>query len=40
MVLKDLLPSNLWFSLLNTGAEVTATISAVEPLGRFVRYLF
>ena len=34
------LPQTLWFSPLNTGAEVTATVSAVEPLSRFVRHLF
>ena len=40
MVLKDLLFSSPLAIPFNTGAEVTATVSAVEPLGRFVRYLF
>ena len=38
--LKISFPQTLWFSPLNTGAEVTATVSAVEPLSRFVRHLF
>jgi len=40
MVLKDLLFSSPLAIPFNTGAEVTATVSAVEPLSRFVRHLF
>jgi len=40
MVLKYLLSSSPLAIPFNTGAEVTATVSAVEPLSRFVRHLF
>ena len=40
MVLKDLLSSRPLTIPFNTGAEVTATVSAVEPLSRFARHLF
>ena len=40
MVLKDLLSSSPLTIPFNTGAEVTATVSAIEPLSRFVRHLF
>jgi len=38
--LKISFPQALWLSPLSTGAEVTATVSAIEPLSRFVRHLF